>query len=146
MLLGPCDLGPGSAKVASDATIQDFENAMEFAAYCLKASPWWIGDLLNEAYRRFGDQYAQCIPPSISLSQANRLRSVADKIPKANRRPLETLSQGHYDSLARLPAAIQTEFLDKAVTEGLGTNEFRDLISAHLRYVKAQAKERTKGV
>ena len=145
--VGKFELGHNGAKpLSGDVNIIEFEAIMSFVAYCLKGAPWWAGDLLNEADRRFGDGYAQCVPTNLSNSQANRLRSVAEKVPAAHRRPLTTLSQGHYDTLARLPVIVQPEFLDRAVTEGLGTNEFRDLAADYLRMKKAEAKERAKDV
>ena len=138
LVIGKFSLGSGTVKVASDATVIEFEAALQFVAFCIKGAAWWAGDLLNEAERRFGDKYAQCVPTSLSNSQANRLRSVAEKVPAAHRRPLTTLSQGHYDTLARLPAASQPSFLARAVDDGLGTNEFRDLVSEFLREEKAK--------
>jgi len=146
MKKGKCELREAHAKMSADSTVSDFEEALTAAAYFLKGAPWWIGDLLNEAERRFGEGYAQCVPTSVSESQANRLRSVASKVPQDNRKPLETLSQGHYDAAARLPVELQVPFLEQAITDGLGTNEFRNLISASLRRIKEETKERTKGV
>ena len=136
MKLGPCRFDPDHAHMAAKATVEDFQAALEFAVWAATASPWWIGDLLNEAERRFGDQHTQAIPESISLSKANRLRSTAARVKKAHRRPESTLSQSHYDNAARLPEVYQDEFLDKAEDEGLGTNEFRDLVSSFLRSKK----------
>ena len=143
MKLGPCRFEPGHAQMSAKATIEDFQAALEFAAWAASASPWWVGDLLNEAERRFGDKYSQAVPESISLSKANRLRSTAAKVKKAHRRPESTLSQGHYDTAARLPDVCQEEFLDRAEEEGLGTNEFRDLVSDFLGSQKSSAKLRS---
>ena len=133
MKIGPCEFSPGHARMAASATISDFQAALEFAAWAAKGSPWWIGDLINEAERRFGDAHAQAIPESLSLSKANRLRHTAGRVDKGHRRPFTGLSQGHYDTAARLPSGLQASYLDQAVIEGWGTNEFRDVVSELLR-------------
>ena len=139
MKIGDADIDEFGATMPKAATVEDFEQALQFAAWALQGSPWWIGDLLNEAERRFGDGYAQSVPDSLSLSKVNRLRSTSAKVAKALRKPNTGLSQGHYDTAARLPANFQEEFLTKAINEGWGTNEFRDLVSVFLRTQKDKA-------
>jgi hypothetical protein len=136
MKIGKAEVDEYGATMPKDATVRDFEQALQFAAWAIQGAPWWIGDLLNEAERRFGDGYAQSIPESLSLSKLNRLRSTSDRVAKASRKPNLGLSQAHYDTAARLPAQFQDEFLELAIQKGWGTNQFRDVVSEYLRISK----------
>ena len=146
MKIGRCQFEAGHAKMDAGASISDFQGALEFAVFATKGGPWWVGDLLNEAERRFGDLYAQACPMSLSNSQSNRLRATARRIKRSHRRPHEGLSQSHYDTAARLPEVEQEEFLQIAIDEGLNSNEFRDLVADQKRAMKAAAEERVKDV
>ena len=136
MKIGKADVSELGATMPATATVEDFEQALQFAAWAIQGAPWWIGDLLNEAERRFGDGYAQSVPESLSLSKINRLRSTSARVAKASRKPNSGLSQGHYDTAARLPASFQDEFLEKAIQNGWGTNHFRDAVAEFLRTQK----------
>jgi len=141
MRVGKAEIDEYGATMPKDANVGDFEQALQFAAWAVQGAPWWIGDLLNEAERRFGEGYAQSIPDSLSLSKINRLRSTSARVAKAARKPNLGLSQAHYDTAARLPANFQDEFLENAIQNGWGTNYFRDVVSEFLRIQKERIEK-----
>ena len=119
---------PQGARVAD---LEDIEKAMTWAALTARHAPWWIGDLLIELDRRFGDKGAQAIPSDLlSLDYLERVKGVAQKVPYENRR--DDLSWTHHQQASRLPRSMQKEWLDRAAAEGGNSNQLRMAISRFL--------------
>lgn len=96
--------------------------AASFALLAARAGPWWIGDLLADGERLWGDAVWQAMQAGgHSLSQLERYLGVARAVPRENRR--EDLSWTHHAYVARLPHAAQRELLTEAASEGLTSAE-----------------------
>jgi hypothetical protein len=90
-----------------------------------------MGDLLRWGEERFGEKYAQVID---STREYMRLHAktlanwqwITGKIEPSRRR--ENLSLAHHESVAKLDAGEQTEFLQLAEDEGMTVKELRAAI------------------
>lgn len=128
--LGPFEFEPCRAKVRGQPPIEDWEGPLSFALWCQRASPWWIGDMLNAGDVRFGENFYQiCEGYGISADQLQRYQSVARRVPAPNRRP--GLSWSAHAMVARLPVDEQQTVLLEAERRGWTSEEIRRYL---LRY------------
>jgi len=128
---GPIELAECQANQPASATLEDYQQAMAFAVAVCRHCHWWVGDMMLELERRFGDLSTQALPmDSISLDQLNRIKAVSRRVPKANRRA--DLSWYHHQQVSRLPKHLQQNWLEKAALEGWSSNEFRVQVSKFL--------------
>ena len=110
--LGPFRFTPTGVRVGGRPEVGEFEAPLRFALWCQQAAPWWIGDLLNSGDDRFGEMFSQVCEGQISASLLQRYESVARRVPKENRNP--NLSWSSHAAVARLPAVLQKDLLDRA--------------------------------
>lgn len=92
---------------------------------------WWLGDLLAEAERRFGEEFAQAESVlseyGVESQTAANWQWVATSIDRSRRR--EDLSWSHHAEVARLEPAQQKRALAYAAKNGLGVRELRDYVA-----------------
>ncbi len=122
--LGPFTLGATGATMNIAPTLEQFAMPLEFSLYTQRYSPWWIGDLVNWAEGRFGDDAQQALPnESFSCGLIERSRSVAAGVKLSIRRP--ELSFSHHREVACLSQALQQQALAYAVERNLTSGELR---------------------
>ncbi len=107
---------PCSVRVTGKPPIEDWIGPLQFALWCQRASPWWIGDMLNAGDARFGEEFSQACEGLISGDQLQRYESVARRVPAENRRA--SLSWSAHAAVARLPHAQQRSMLAQAERSG----------------------------
>lgn len=134
----PIDLGgflltETGVDIVGRPSFQDYLGALEFARRAHKSSGFWLADLL-----RYGDQRQDW---KDRLSQAQSLTGLSEKtlqnvravgaIDKSRRR--DEVELGHHEAVASLHPEEQTEWLGRAVDEGLSVRELRQHIRAAKR-------------
>jgi hypothetical protein len=96
---------------------------LQFALWCQRAGPWWIGDLLNAGEDCFGEAFSQMCEGAVSAEMLNRYASVARRVPIENRVP--SLSWSAHAAVARLPNHLQKRLLLDAERHGWTSDELR---------------------
>ena len=114
---------PVSIEIDGRPPIEQWAAPLEFALWCQRASPWWIGDLLNSGDAAFGEMFSQICDGEISGEMLQRYESVARRVPAENRRP--NLSWSAHAAVARLPVDQQKVWLRRAEEEGWSSEELR---------------------
>lgn len=88
---------------------------------------WWVGDWLVHGERKWGEMYAQAMDATEDAYQTLAdAKWVSQQIDFSRRR--EKLSHSHHKEVAALAPAEQSEWLEKAETEGWSRNELRRAI------------------
>ena len=128
--LGKFQFLPCSVKVTGRPPIEDWSGPLQFALWCQRASPWWIGDMLNAGDAHFGEVFSQACEGLISGDQLQRYESVARRVPAQNRRP--GLSWSAHAAVARLPHARQRSMLKAAEKNGWNSDELRKKVRESL--------------
>lgn len=111
-----------------NATIEEVEQAVARAAYCAFNAPWWIGDGIVYAERRWpsNDIYAQVVPEGpYSMGHLMRLRKTCELYSPDQRHP--TLSHKHHQDHQKKPAFMREAILRKAAEDKLRSDEARHL-------------------
>lgn len=121
--LGPIELHSTGIRISGDPQLNEWSGPLQFALWCQRAGPWWIGDLLNAGDSRFGEAFSQVCDGEISADQLQRYESVARRVPPENRRP--NLSWSAHAAVARLPPERQREMLDRAEENGWSSEQLR---------------------
>lgn len=121
--VGPIELGPCWARRRETTSVQDWLGPLQFALWCQRASPWWIGDLLNAGDAEFGESFSQACEGAISGEMLQRYESVARRVPPENRRP--NLSWSAHAMVARLSHPQQCELLELAEQNGWTSEQLR---------------------
>jgi len=103
--------------------LDEWSGPLQLALWCQKASPWWIGDLLNWGESHFGEAFSQICEGHVSADQLQRYESVARRVPIENRRP--SLSWSAHAAVARLPSEQQCLMLDRAERQGWNSEQLR---------------------
>jgi hypothetical protein len=103
--------------------LQEWKGPLQYALWCQRAGPWWIGDMLNAGEDRFGETFSQMCDGAVSAEMLNRYASVARRVPIENRVP--SLSWTAHAMVARLPADVQKRLLQEAVRHGWTSDELR---------------------
>ncbi|MDP6553446.1 MAG: hypothetical protein QGF59_19320 [Pirellulaceae bacterium] len=112
-----------SMTVAGKPPLEDWAGPLQFALWCQRASPWWIGDLLNCGDAHFGEAFSQVCEGSVSGDQLQRYESVARRVPPQNRHP--DLSWSAHAAVARLSDKDQREMLRRATKLGWTSEQLR---------------------
>jgi hypothetical protein len=109
---------------------------LQFSLWCQRASPWWIGDLLNAGDAAFGEAFSQACEGHISADMLQRYESVARRVPPENRHP--HLSWSAHAAVARLSHQGQKRLLADAQRNGWNSEDLR----IRARELKAQESNR----
>jgi len=135
MALGPFQFRPANVRVKGKPPIDDWQGPLQFALWCQRASPWWIGDMINAGEDMYGEEFGAICGETLSTEMVSRYASVARRIPAQNRRP--TLSWSAHAAVARLTHAQQRQFLAKAESKGWSSDELRKKVQAFVKSNKA---------
>ena len=117
--------------LAEKITLEQLLDVAAEVALVSQGHQWWIGDLLVDGERRFGDDFAQAtavleqarVEPQTQLNY----RWVASRIDHDRRR--EQLTWSHHEAVARLTAKQQTKALDYAIKNELTVRQLRDYVA-----------------
>jgi hypothetical protein len=121
--VGPFHFTSVGVRISGKPELAHWKGPLQFALWCQRAGPWWIGDLLNAGEDRFGETFSQLCEGAISAEMLNRYASIARRIPLENRRA--GLSWSAHAVVARLPANEQRDLLLLAEKHGWTTDELR---------------------
>lgn len=121
--VGPFAFTSVGVRIAGKPVVDEWKGPLQFALWCQRAGPWWIGDLLNAGEDRFGETFSQMCEGAVSAEMLNRYASVARRVPIENRVP--TLSWSAHAAVARLPHHLQKRLLQDAVKYGWTSDELR---------------------
>ncbi len=121
--LGKFQFLPSSVKINGRPPIEEWMGPLKFAIWCQKASPWWIGDMLNAGDAVFGEAFSQACEGYVSADQLQRYESVARRVPPQNRNP--NLSWSSHASVARLSDKGQRKLLALAQRHGWNSEDLR---------------------
>ena len=133
--LGKFEFTPVSIRFTGKPPLDEWAAPLRFALWCQRASPWWIGDLLNAGDAAFGEMFSQICDGEISGEMLQRYESVARRVPRENRRP--GLSWSAHAAVARLPYQQQRRMLKLAEENGWNSEQLR--VKAR-EWVKSQGK------
>jgi len=123
MALGPFLFRPANVKVQGRPPLKNWEGPLQFALWCQRASPWWIGDMINQGEDLFGEEFGEVCGNTLSTEMVSRYASVARRVPPQNRRP--SLSWSAHAAVARLPTAEQRRMLLEAERQGWNSDQLR---------------------
>ena len=126
---------PTAVMIRGKPALDEWAQPLLFAIWCQRASPWWIGDLLNAGDARFGESFSQVCEGHVSADMLQRYESVARRVPRENRRP--GLSWSAHAAVARLPYQQQRRMLKLAEENGWNSEQLR--VKAR-EWVQSQAK------
>lgn len=121
--IGRFDFLPSAVRVQGRPPLEDWAGPLQFALWCQRASPWWIGDLLNAGDTAFGEAFSQVCEGFVSADQLQRYESVARRVPARNRHP--NLSWSTHAVVAWLDGEQQREMLRRAEENGWTSEELR---------------------
>ena len=130
MSIGPFDFTSVGVRIKGRPGSAEWRGPLQFALWCQKAGPWWIGDLLNAGEDRFGEAFSQMCEGAVSPDQLNRYASVARRVPIENRVP--TMSWSAHAAVARLDRSVQKKWLLRAEKAGLSSEELRVKVREYL--------------
>jgi hypothetical protein len=119
--LGPVEFRPASLRMSGTPALADGQGPLQFAIWCQRASPWWIGDMINSGEDFFGEEFAAVWGETLSTEMVSRYASVARRVPAQNRRP--ALSWSAHAAVARLSHAEQRRMLALAEKEGWNSDD-----------------------
>ncbi|RIK76210.1 MAG: hypothetical protein DCC67_14220 [Planctomycetota bacterium] len=103
--------------------IGQWRGPLQFALWCQRASPWWIGDMINAGEDLFGEEFAAVWGETLSTEMVSRYASVARRVPPQNRRP--RLSWSAHAAVARLSHPEQRQMLALAEREGWNSDDLQ---------------------
>ena len=135
MGLGPFEFRPAQASVKGRPPLAEWQGPLQFALWCQRASPWWIGDMINAGEDMYGEEFGEVCGDTLSTEMVSRYASVARRVPAQNRRP--TLSWSAHAAVARLPHAQQRRLLAEAERQGWNSDDLRKKVQ---EFVKANRK------
>ncbi len=132
---GPFELTKTGVIVAGEPTFEEWEAAFTWAQQVEKASPFWVGDLIEYGEHRYGEKYAQALDlTTASYGTLANAAYVARNVQISRRR--ENLPFAMHQEVAPLPAAEQDVWLDKCEAEGLSQKQLR----IQIRVAKAESE------
>lgn len=129
--VGPFHFTSVGVRIAGKPKLDDWKGPLQFAIWCQRAGPWWIGDLLNAGEDVFGEEFSQLCEGSLSTEMMNRYASVARRVPIGNR--VAGLSWSAHAAVARLPEDKQRRMLRDAAKQGWTSDELRDKVRAAMK-------------
>jgi hypothetical protein len=121
--VGPFHFTSVGVRIAGKPEVPEWKGPLQFALWCQRAGPWWIGDLLNAGEDRFGESFSQMCEGAVSAEMLNRYASVARRVPIENR--VASLSWSAHAAVARLPLELQKRLLLEADRHGWTSDELR---------------------
>ena len=121
--VGPFDFTSIGIRISGKPEVTEWKGPLQFALWCQRAGPWWIGDLLNAGDDLFGESFSQMCEGTFSTEMLNRYASVARRVPIENRIP--TLSWSAHAAVARLPLDLQKRLLLEADRQGWTSDDLR---------------------
>jgi hypothetical protein len=110
-------------RISAKPELAEWRSPLQFAIWCQRAGPWWIGDLLNAGEDQFGETFSQLCEGTLSTEMLNRYAAVARRVPIENRRP--TLSWSAHAAVASLAHDVQKQLLLDADRHGWTSDELR---------------------
>ena len=129
--LGDFQFLPAAVRISGRPALEEWGGPLQFAIWCQRASPWWIGDLLNAGDAAFGEEFSQVCEGEVSADMLQRYESVARRVPAQNRRP--NLSWSAHAVVARLPDDEQRVMLKRAETNGWSSEVLRVKVREHVQ-------------
>lgn len=135
--LGPFEFRPASIRMSGRPALADWKGPLQFAIWCQRASPWWIGDMINSGEDIFGEEFAAVWGETLSTEMVSRYASVARRVPAQNRRP--ALSWSAHAAVARLTHPEQRRMLALAEKEGWNSDD----LNKKVRKLVAEQKKPT---
>ena len=127
MKIGPFALLPARLAIVEHAPLEDWEEPIKTLFDLQRYVSFYIGDAILFGEARFGDDIWQSVPLDVSERMTMRLAGVASKIPPEDRFP--TLSWTHHVTALRIEdVKLRRALLRRAAQEGLGTEDFLDLV------------------
>jgi hypothetical protein len=121
--VGPFHFTSVGVRISGKPEVAEWKGPLQFALWCQRAGPWWIGDLLNAGEDRFGESFSQMCEGAVSAEMINRYASVARRVPIENR--VASLSWSAHAAVARLPSGQQRRMLLEAERHGWTSDELR---------------------
>jgi hypothetical protein len=121
--IGPFQFTSVGVRFSGKPDLPEWKGPLQFALWCQRAGPWWIGDLLNAGEDRFGESFSQSCEGAVSAEMLNRYASVARRVPIENR--VASLSWTAHSMVARLPVDVQKRLLLEAERQGWTSDELR---------------------
>jgi hypothetical protein len=121
--IGPFQFTSVGVRFSGKPELPEWKGPLQFALWCQRAGPWWIGDLLNAGEDRFGESFSQSCEGAVSAEMLNRYASVARRVPIENR--VASLSWTAHSMVARLPVDVQKRLLLEAERQGWTSDELR---------------------
>jgi hypothetical protein len=121
--IGPFHFTSVGVRFSGKPELPEWKGPLQFALWCQRAGPWWIGDLLNAGEDRFGESFSQMCEGAVSAEMLNRYASVARRVPIENR--VASLSWTAHSMVARLPLDVQKRLLQEAGRQGWTSDELR---------------------
>ncbi|MEQ8210754.1 MAG: hypothetical protein RH917_13075 [Lacipirellulaceae bacterium] len=126
--LGPFDFKSAAVRMKGKPALEQWRGPLQFALWSQRASPWWIGDMINAGEDLFGEEFGEVCGDTLSTEMVSRYASVARRVPPQNRRP--ALSWSAHAAVARLPHVHQRRLLAEAEKRGLNSDELRKRVQA----------------
>jgi hypothetical protein len=134
--LGPFHFRPASIAMDGRPPLAQWEGPLQFALWCQRASPWWIGDMINAGEDIFGEAFAAVLGGTRSTEMVSRYASVARRVPARNRRP--RLSWSAHAAVARLEHHLQRRMLALAEREGWNSDDLQKKVRELVAELKSQ--------
>ncbi len=129
--VGPFHFTSVGVRISGTPDLETWKGPLQFALWCQRAGPWWIGDLLNAGEDSFGETFSQMCEGAISAEMLNRYASVARRVPLSNR--LASQSWSAHAAVARLSSQDQRRFLKQAEKLGWSSEELRVKVRDYTR-------------
>jgi hypothetical protein len=121
--LGPFSFRGAAARVQGRPELGSWRGPLQFALWCQRASPWWIGDMINSGEDCFGEEFGEVCGETLSTEMVSRYAAVARRVPPQNRRP--ALSWSAHAAVASLPHPEQRRLLAAAERNGWSSEDLR---------------------
>jgi hypothetical protein len=132
--LGPFHFRPASIAMYGRPPLELWQGPLQFALWCQRASPWWIGDMINAGEDAFGEEFAAVLGGTLSTEMVSRYASVARRVPPRNRRA--KLSWSAHAAVARLEHHLQRRMLALAEREGWNSDDLQKQVRELVRRQK----------
>jgi hypothetical protein len=121
--VGPFHFTSVGIQITGQPKLDEWKGPLQFALWCQRAGPWWIGDLINAGEDRFGETFSQMCEGTLSTEMLSRYASVARRVPLENR--VASLSWSAHAAVARLPHDQQRRLLCEAERQGWTSDDLR---------------------